>query len=173
MIYIQIQLSLIKIKLRIRTMTDKDTKKHLITDYVRTTYLVPNTRLRFDIYEDHTIVHAEYDVISASDSLSDLVLNGHSSVELLSIKCNNQQIPYVFIEEFGEKNLVINKNTIEDILESNSCKNKHKSKSPNKRIKLTKQFTLQIKCKINPASNTELQGLYLSNNTFCTQCESH
>ncbi len=33
-------------------------------------------------------------------------------------------------------------------------------------------FTLDIETIINPCDNTKLEGLYLSNGTFCTQCEA-
>lgn len=33
-------------------------------------------------------------------------------------------------------------------------------------------FSLEIVTEINPQANTELTGLYISNNIFCTQCES-
>ncbi len=32
-------------------------------------------------------------------------------------------------------------------------------------------FTLEVSSQINPAANTELEGLFLSNGMFCTQCE--
>jgi aminopeptidase N len=35
------------------------------------------------------------------------------------------------------------------------------------------QFTLTIVTEIEPAANTQLSGLYLSNDLFCTQCEAH
>jgi len=34
------------------------------------------------------------------------------------------------------------------------------------------RFTLEIETEINPAANTELSGLYLSNGNYCTQCEA-
>ena len=34
------------------------------------------------------------------------------------------------------------------------------------------EFSLEIITEINPQANTELTGLYISNNIFCTQCES-
>ncbi|PLX81481.1 MAG: aminopeptidase N [Desulfuromonas sp.] len=34
------------------------------------------------------------------------------------------------------------------------------------------QFTLEVTTRINPAANTELEGLYQSNGIFCTQCEA-
>jgi aminopeptidase N len=33
-------------------------------------------------------------------------------------------------------------------------------------------FTLEIETLLNPAANTQLSGLYISNNVFCTQCEA-
>jgi aminopeptidase N len=35
-----------------------------------------------------------------------------------------------------------------------------------------KEFTLEIETRIKPQANTSLSGLYLSNNIYCTQCES-
>ncbi|WP_372626592.1 aminopeptidase N [Arsukibacterium sp.] len=35
-----------------------------------------------------------------------------------------------------------------------------------------KTFTLQLVTEISPAENTALEGLYLANNVFCTQCEA-
>ena len=37
--------------------------------------------------------------------------------------------------------------------------------------KLPKKFFLKIKSVINPSTNTSLEGLYLSNDMICTQCE--
>ncbi|SNY42135.1 aminopeptidase N [Arsukibacterium tuosuense] len=34
------------------------------------------------------------------------------------------------------------------------------------------EFSLQITTGVNPAANTALEGLYLANNVFCTQCEA-
>jgi aminopeptidase N len=34
------------------------------------------------------------------------------------------------------------------------------------------KFTLEIVTEVNPAANTKLMGLYLSNGTYCTQCEA-
>src|SRR5262245_25239311 len=33
-------------------------------------------------------------------------------------------------------------------------------------------FTLDIETAMHPAANTQLSGLYVSNNVFCTQCEA-
>lgn len=37
---------------------------------------------------------------------------------------------------------------------------------------LPDEFSLEIVTEINPQANSELTGLYISNNIFCTQCES-
>src|SRR5690348_17239140 len=34
------------------------------------------------------------------------------------------------------------------------------------------EFSLEIVTEINPQANSELTGLYISNNIFCTQCEA-
>ena len=46
------------------------------------------------------------------------------------------------------------------------CNNKHLIIK-----KVPKKFNLKIKSVINPATNTSLEGLYLSNDMICTQCE--
>ena len=131
-------------------------KKHLITDFVRTAYLVPDTRLDFEIFDGHTLVCAEYTVAPVTpDNVEDLVLNGDASVELVSITCEGADVPFSFVEELGEKNVLITADTVRSV------------------IPAVGRFTLRVTCKIQPETNTELQGLYLSNNTYCTQCESH
>ncbi|VBB17687.1 hypothetical protein YASMINEVIRUS_150 [Yasminevirus sp. GU-2018] len=140
--------------------TEVTEKKHLITDYVKTKYFVPETVLDFDIHDDHTIVTATYTVTpvkteTGSDIVTNLVLNGDASVELLTITCEGKDVPYEFVEELAEKNVVIGAETVKSLLAKEG------------------KFVLTVQCKIHPETNTELQGLYLSNNTYCTQCESH
>ena len=131
-------------------------KKHLITDYARPTFLVPDTRLDFEIFDDHTVVTADFTITPVDpDNLTDLVLNGDSSVELVRVTCDGNDVPFAFVEALGEKDALITADALRSI------------------VPALRRFTLRVVCTIHPETNTELQGLYLSNHTYCTQCESH
>ncbi len=125
-------------------------KKYLISDYVRTHYMVPRTELSFDIREGYTNVAAKYWVtVTDKNNIVDLVLNGDDSIELQNITCNGALIPY----HMDGSDLIIDK---KDILE-----------------KLNDSLVIEIQCKIYPEKNTQLQGMYKSSGTYCTQCEAH
>lgn len=131
-------------------------KKHLITDYVRTKFLVPDTDLTFVIRETHTVVTALYRVRPVSlNDIPDLVLDGSESIELVNVTCNDIYVPHFLTSVDGEHSLVVDKTYVRKMLGS------------------SESFILKIECKINPDTNTELSGLYRSNKTYCSQCESH
>lgn len=130
--------------------------KHQITEYVRTHFLVPETELSFVIGESFTTVKATYQIKpSDPESIHDLVLNGEKSVVLDNITCNGTYVPHFFKDKNDEHTLVVDKLVVKQMLGNNES------------------FFLTVECKINPDKNTELSGLYRSNGTYCTQCESH
>jgi aminopeptidase N len=130
--------------------------KHQITDYVRPHFFVPRTDLMFDVYETHTIVRARYHVRPENlESFQDLVLNGSDSIESVVVRCGKIEVPHIINIENEEHNLVIDKDVVKDLLRNSDS------------------FVLDVECKIFPDKNTELSGLYVSNGTYCTQCESH
>lgn len=122
-----------------------------ITDYVRTRFLVSHTNLKFDI-DDCTTVEAEYEVTPLDDE-TDLVLNGDKSLELISFKINDLDVEYSIkdSEDSEDRDLIV--------------------KAENIKL-LSRSFIINVVCMIYPEANTELYGLYKSNNTYCTQCES-
>ena len=127
-------------------------KINFITDYVKPCFNVPTTELSFQINKDHTIVTANYEIVHIDNDIQDLVLYGDKSVILEEISCNNIRVPHRFINDSEE--LIIRKEYVEIIKGYNYS------------------FTLKVVCKIYPDKNTELQGLYRSGNTYCTQCET-
>ena len=139
-------------------------KKYYIDDYKKSNFLVPKIDIFFDIQESYTYVTAKYLIkpiisswVSSSNRaqpLSDMILNGDHSLHLESIKCNNNDVPHSFQIDGSDKNMIIDKNTIENLLNGQSS------------------FLLTIKCKIDPKSNKSSQGLYISDNDiYYTKCE--
>jgi len=117
-------------------------------DYTSPDYLVDSIELKFQLFEDHTIVenklaiHANYDIAREKRPL---VLDGEH-LELISIEKNGiKLLPQEY--ELTDKSLVLK--DIGDL------------------------FELRIINKIEPPTNKALQGLYLSNQFYCTQCEPH
>lgn len=92
----------------------------------------------------------------------DIVLNGDETLKLLSVQYLDtntlklQNIPYrsaVNTHRLADdtNQMIIDKKDVATLLPG---------------------LNLEIKCQIDPKSNTSLQGMYRSNNTYCTQCEA-
>jgi len=117
-------------------------------DYQKPNYLIPQTKLSFDLYEDYVLVCAKLtiqlnDHLNADD-LPELILNGEN-LELISIKIDDAEITK---NNYGltDKHLRL--------------------------IPPTANFELSTQVKIYPHLNTALEGLYKSEGMFCTQCEA-
>lgn len=152
----QISSALPEVPIFMKDKSESADTNHLITDYVRPHFLVPMTDLEFKIHQTHTDVIAQYHVQPVNrDFIQDLVLNGSNFVELTNITCNEIYVPHFFSTKDEERDLIIDKDNIKKILAS------------------SESFILKVECKILPEKNTELSGLYISNGTYCTQCESH
>lgn len=118
-----------------------------LTDYQPPAYLIDETHLIFDLFDDHTLVTANLCVRHnrLSDDLSrKLVLNGEE-LTLLTLKINGQLLPESSYE-INQQYLIIH-----DVPD---------------------HFELSIVTKIFPQKNTALSGLYCSRDTYCTQCEA-
>jgi aminopeptidase N len=117
-------------------------------DYRPSDYLITKTQLKFQLFEQFVLVTAELNIrrnpIYRNQSLVDLCLDG-IELELVSIKVDNKII--------SEQDYAI---TADQLVLS----------------KVSKSFVLTTEVKIYPAKNTSLEGLYLSNGKFCTQCEA-
>jgi aminopeptidase N len=130
--------------------------KHLITNYQKPQFKVPHTNLTFELNKTSTIVTAQYTIIPVDlNNITDLVLNGDITIELLKVSCNRVSVPYQIKTDIEHSDLIIDASTVKKMLLP------------------TNQFVLTIECQICPEKNTSLSGLYISNNVFCTQCESH
>ncbi len=124
-------------------------KEHTITylkDYKPPYYMVSNIYLTFELNKTHTIVTNTMDIYrNHEDKNQPLELNG-ILLNLISLHLNDN------LMDSSRYKILDDKLIVEDV--------------PDK-------FTLTIKNSINPQANKALEGLYISNNIFCTQNEPH
>lgn len=119
-----------------------------LKDYTAPAYLIDQVFLHFELDEAVTVVRSVLAVRSnpASTKKSQpLVLNGEA-MKLLSISLDGKQLE--------RDSYQVDKETL-------TIENPPEA------------FTLETVVEIKPQENTLLTGLYKSNNTYCTQCESH
>ena len=129
-------------------MRDAQPKNIYLKDYQSPLFLIDQTHLRFDLFEDYTQVDSRL-VMRRNrqqhpDDNSPLVLVGQQ-LELLAIKVDGQLLLA------GDYSLEGDNLTI---------------------FKVSRDFELEISCRIEPQNNTALEGLYKSSGMFCTQCEA-
>ena len=118
-----------------------------LKDYQAPEYLIDETHLTFELFEDHTLVHAQLVMRrnpARGAGLPPLVLDGQQ-LELLRAALDDQEL------QAGDYQLAADSLTLQPKAE---------------------QFTLDTSVKIHPESNTALEGLYKSGKMFCTQCEA-
>lgn len=133
-------------------MRTEQPKVIYLKDYQAPEYLIDETNLTFELYEDHTLVHAQLVMRrnpdraagAPGDSLPPLVLDGQQ-LELLSVALDDQAL------EAGQYQLDENHLTLQPTATT---------------------FTVDSTVRIHPESNTALEGLYKSGKMFCTQCEA-
>lgn len=117
-----------------------------LNDYRVPDYLIEKTQLAFELKQDYCLVSSriEFYANPAANNSNSLFLDGEQ-LELLNFSINGQ----LWAEQdyqLNERGLLLNN-------------------LPNRFI-----FTAQVK--IYPQHNTALEGLYLSNGMYCTQCEA-
>ncbi len=123
-----------------------------LKDYQAPDYLIDETHLKFELFEDHSLVHAELVMRrnpdraagAPGDDLPPLVLHGQQ-LELLALALDGQAL------EAGHYQL----------------DEEHLTLQPT-----AATFTVESTVRIHPESNTALEGLYKSGKMFCTQCEA-
>ena len=128
-------------------MRTEQPKVIYLKDYQAPEYLIDETNLTFELYEDHTLVHAQLVMRrnpERGDGLPPLVLDGQQ-LELLSVALDDQVL------EAGQYEQDENHLTLQPT---------------------AKTFTVDSTVRIHPESNTALEGLYKSGKMFCTQCEA-
>jgi len=121
-----------------------------LKDYTPPEYIVGQVDLTFVLDEEDTRVTSRLQLQKNRASDNDnapLVLDGGEGLKLESVKLNGQVLKqgmYLLTED----SLTI-------------------PYSPKVEV-----FTLEIETRINPKANTSLEGLFLSKDMFCTQCEA-
>ena len=130
-----------------RTDTSKTPQTIYLKDYTPAPFLAQKTDLRFQLFEEKTIVTStvEYVKNPLSNSL-DLVLNGDHQT-LIEVLLDGQVFSDYVIDD--------GKMTIANAANIAGGK-----------------FALTIATEIDPAANTALEGLYKSQGNYCTQCEA-
>ncbi|MCM2319840.1 MAG: aminopeptidase N, partial [Pseudomonas sp.] len=128
-------------------MRSEQPKTVYLKDYRAPDYLIDETHLTFELFEDHTLVHAQLVMRrnpQAGDGLPPLVLDGQQ-LELLSLAVDDVPL--------GEGDYQLT--------------DSHLTLQPSR-----DEFVIDSSVRIHPESNTALEGLYKSSGMFCTQCEA-
>ncbi|TWC42864.1 aminopeptidase N [Pseudomonas sp. SJZ079] len=128
-------------------MRSEQPKMIYLKDYQAPDYLIDETHLTFELFEDHSLVHAQLVMRrnpACGNDLPPLVLDGQQ-LELLALALDGQTL------------------TEADYQLSDS----HLSLQPK-----AASFVIDSSVRIHPESNTALEGLYKSGSMFCTQCEA-
>ncbi len=128
-------------------MRTEQPKMIYLKDYQAPDYLIDETHLTFELFEDHTLVHAQLVMRrnpEAGAGLPPLVLDGQQ-LELLELKLDDRELGA------GDYQLSDSHLTLQPTQE---------------------RFVVDSSVRIHPESNTALEGLYKSSGMFCTQCEA-
>ncbi|WP_338525448.1 aminopeptidase N [Pseudomonas batumici] len=128
-------------------MRTEQPKMIYLKDYQAPDYLIDETHLTFELFEDHTLVHAQLVMRrnpARGPGLPPLVLDGQL-LELLSVQLDDRVLSSADYR-------------IDD---------SHLTLQPT-----NERFSVDTSVKIHPETNTALEGLYKSGTMFCTQCEA-
>jgi len=128
-------------------MKDGNPKAILLQDYHAPDYRIERVALCFKLYAEKTVVESKID-LTASDleatSRPPLVLHGEQ-LRLQQLVLDGVSLTADSYQLTDDQLLI---------------------------EQVPAQFTLQTVVEIDPASNTALEGLYLSSGNYCTQCEA-
>ncbi|KAA0875726.1 aminopeptidase N [Nitrincola tapanii] len=118
-----------------------------LKDYQAPAYQILTTDLRFELNTEETLVTSHLRIVRAegADTQAPLQLHGHESVELISLTLDGQPLAAQQWQREGE------------LLSLQA---------------LPAEFELICVTRIHPAQNTALEGLYLSDGIYATQCEA-
>lgn len=128
-------------------MRTEQSKTIYLKDYQVPDYLIDETHLTFELFEDHSLVHAQLVMRrnpEAGAGLPKLVLDGQQ-LELLELNLDDR--------ELGAADYTLT--------------DSHLTLQPTQ-----ERFVVDSSVRIHPESNTALEGLYKSGKMFCTQCEA-
>ena len=133
-------------------MRTEQPKMIYLKDYQAPDYLIDETHLTFELFEDHTLVHAQLVMRrnpacvtgDPGTGLPVLVLDGQE-LELLSLALDGEVLA----------------------ADDYQLDASHLSLQPR-----SASFVIDSSVRIHPERNTALEGLYKSGSMFCTQCEA-
>src|SRR5690606_31664955 len=128
-------------------MRTEQPKTIYLKDYQVPDYLIDETTLTFELYEDHSLVHAQLVMRrnpEAGAGLPALVLHGQD-MELLSLSLDDRPLA-AGDYQVGDGTLTLQPDAA--------------------------SFTLDSSVRIHPESNTALEGLYKAGTMFGTPCEA-
>lgn len=125
-------------------MSDNNPQPIYLKDYQAPDFAIGSVDLRFDLYEDHALVHSTLKVTRRGKHDRPLLLHGQD-LQLLNLSIDGKTLDSAAYS-CGEEQL-----TVEQVPDT---------------------FELNCTVKINPQNNTSLEGLYKSRSMFCTQCEA-
>lgn len=116
-----------------------------LKNYRPSDYLIDSVDLTFDLDEKNTKVSSKLQM-KANPAVEkrnpNLVLDG-VDLKLLSVRVDQKTLSPSDYQQTSSQLTVLN---------------------------VPDHFVLETECQIDPSSNTWLEGLYLSNGNFCTQC---
>lgn len=132
-------------------MRTEQPKTIYLKDYQAPEYLINETHLNFELFEDHTLVHARLVMrrnperqAATGVALPPLVLDGQQ-LELLAVALDDVALSPADYQ-LDDSHLTLQPKSESFVVSSSVC--------------------------IHPELNTALEGLYKSGKMFCTQCEA-
>jgi aminopeptidase N len=123
--------------------TDQQKRKYL-SEYSMPDFTITRTGLQFELDAEHTRVNSSLSIKRQGKPEVPLVLDG-VELKLCSIAIDGVSLAETEYKISTEKLTV---------------------------YRVPDEFELRCEVEINPVANTRLEGLYLSNGNFCTQCEA-
>ena len=125
-------------------MENTTTDHIFLSDYKPSDYQIDDVFLTFKLHPSKTIVISKMTIVPIKKS--NLFLNG-IKLKLKDVKINGSNS--ISLTKIYDEGISFEASALPD-----------------------KAFSIEITTEINPEANTSLEGLYLSNGMYCTQCEA-
>lgn len=123
-------------------ITSRQAKK--LSDYKAPEFTITDVELSFELNPETTVLTAVYQLQSASGRAGTLALDGQE-LKLLAVSVDGQLLNADAYQVTPERLIL---------------------------PAIPAKAQLELKIELNPQANTALEGLYLSNGAYCTQCEA-
>ena len=115
-----------------------------LSDYKAPEFTITDVELSFELNPEATVLTAVYQLQSASGKAGTLTLDGQE-LKLLAVSVDGQLLNADSYQVSAEQLILPG---------------------------IPAKAQLELKIELNPQANTALEGLYLSNGAYCTQCEA-